>query len=219
MAFLKNVDMRNRWEMQKFLLEHFRYNTANSWNYSTSYACNMKIYNLDVSGEVKSRLYEMLNCNEVYERIGCLINTFDVEHDFRWQAAFNGRSGGYLVLYQGGKRSSEYKSFCRFCGQGNYTSTKQTGDVCGRCHKPRRVDYVCPVTEVFTYSCRATDMDEDFEEWSMEELRERVKLIQEFDKLADNIVAEVKYMAECYEVAEEEYYVRKKRKVLKEEVV
>lgn len=92
MAFWKAVDTRSRWKMQKFLAEHFRYDTMSSWNRSTSYACNMKIYNLDVPAEVKDKLYEMLDCHDVYDRIQELIDDFNAEHDFRWQAAFNGRS-------------------------------------------------------------------------------------------------------------------------------
>ena len=57
-------------------------------------------------------------------------------------------------------------------------------------------------------------MDEDFGEWSMDDLRERVKLVQEFDALADNIVLEVRDMAENCSVREEVYYEPKTRKVL-----
>lgn len=214
MAFWKAIDTRSRQKMQKFLEEHFRYDTMSSWNRSTSYACNMKIYNLDVSEEVKDKLYEMLDCQEVYDNINDLIGDFNAEHGFAWQAAFNGRSGGYLVLYQGGSKPSEHKSFCRLCGQRNFTSVKETGNVCGRCRQPGRIDYVKPPLQVFTYPGKGTDMDEDFEDWSMEKLRERVKLVQELDALADKIVLEVRYMAENCSVQEEVYYEQKTRKVL-----
>ncbi len=214
MAFWKSVDTRSRRKMQEFLQEHLRYDTMNSWNRSTSYACNMKIYNLGLPKEVEDRLWEMLDCQEVYYRINDLIDDFNAEHEFRWQAAFNGRSGGYLVLYQGGSKPSEHKSFCRFCGQKNFTSVNETGNVCGRCRRPGKIDYVKPPLQVFTYPGKATDMDEDFEGWSLEELRERVKLVQEFDALADKIVSEVRYMAENCSVREEVYYEQKTRKVL-----
>lgn len=214
MAFWKSVDTRSRWKMQKFLLEHFRYDTMNSWNRSTSYACNMKIYNLGLPKEVEDKLWDMLDCQEVYDRIHDLIDDFNADHEFRWQAAFNGRSGGYLVLYQGGSKPSEHKSFCRFCGQKNFTSVNETGNVCGRCRRPGRIDYVKPPLQVFTYPGKATDMDEDFEGWSLEELRTRVKLVQELDALADKIVLEARYMAENCSVQEEVYYEQKTRKVL-----
>lgn len=214
MAFWKAVDTRSRQKMRKYLLEHFRYDTMNSWNRSTSYACNMKIYNLGLPKEVEDKLLEMLDCQEVYDRINDLIDDFNADHEFRWQAAFNGRSGGYLVLYQGGSKPSEYKSFCQFCGQRNFTSVNETGNVCGRCRQPGRIDYVKPPLQVFTYPGKATDMDEDFEEWSMEELRARVKLVQELDALADEIVFEARYIAENCSVQEEVYYEQKTRKIL-----
>lgn len=215
MAFAKEVDIRSRQEMQKFLVEHFRYDTMRSWNRSTSYACNMKIHNLDILAETKSKLYGMLDCPEVYERIIDLINDFNTEHDFKWQAAFNGRSNGYLVLYQGGSRESGYKSFCQFCGQNNYSSVSETGNMCGKCHRPGRINYVKPRRESFVYYGRSTDMNEDFEDWSTNDLRARVEVVMEFDRLADMIVEEAKYIAENYLVREEEYSELKTRKVLK----
>lgn len=211
--FRKEVDVHCRREMQKFLAEHFRYNTMNCWNSSTSYACNMKIYNLDIQEEVKDKLYEMLECQEVYDCINDLIGNFNAEHEFRWQAAFNGKGRGYLVLYQGGSKPSEYKSFCQFCGQRNFGSVKETGTQCGRCHHSGRVDYETLPLTVFSYPGRSTDMDEDFEDWDTDTLCERVKLVQEFDTLADVIVQEVKYIAENYSIEEEIYYEPKTRKV------
>jgi len=52
---------------------------------------------------------------------------------------------------------------------------------------------------------RGTDEYEDFEDWEMYQLKERVELVQSFDKLADLILAEAIYLAKEY-VAEEEMY-------------
>lgn len=57
-------------------------------------------------------------------------------------------------------------------------------------------------------------MDEDFEEWSLSELRERVKLVQELDRLADNLVSQAIAMANGYDIVAEEYYVPQTRYVL-----
>jgi len=40
--FFKPVDLRSQKAMVEFLSNHFRYNTMNSWNNSTSYANNIK---------------------------------------------------------------------------------------------------------------------------------------------------------------------------------
>jgi len=100
--FLKKVDTRSRKAMIDYLSGHFRYHTANSWNNSTSYAYNMKIYNLGLGSEIQDRLYELMECEDFYRSINDFIGLFEQEHNYKWQAGFNGRQGGYLVLYQGG---------------------------------------------------------------------------------------------------------------------
>jgi len=45
--YYKQVDKRYRETMGKFLRKHFRYNTMNSWNRSTSYANCIKLHNVD----------------------------------------------------------------------------------------------------------------------------------------------------------------------------
>lgn len=217
MAFWKVVNTDNRNEMIKYLSEHFRYDTMNHWNNSTSYAHNMKIHNLDVSQPIKDKLYELLDCQDVYDRIQTLLDQFAEAHDFQWQAAFNGRSAGYLVLYHGDCERSEHKSFCRFCGQKNFTSVKETGNVCGKCQRPGKIDYGTPPLQVIRYPGMSVDMWENFEEdWKTEELRDRVKLVQEFDTLADSIVFLVTHIAENYSIREEIYYEPKTRKVLQQ---
>ncbi len=67
-----------------------------------------------------------------------------------------------------------------------------------------------------TYPGRSTDQYEDFEDWSLEELRERVKLVQSFDQLCDDIVAELIYICENFEVVEQEICVPKTIRVLQE---
>lgn len=57
-------------------------------------------------------------------------------------------------------------------------------------------------------------MDDDYEEWSLSELRDRVKLVQELDSLADDLVSQAIHMANEYDVVEEEYYVPQTRRVL-----
>ena len=57
-------------------------------------------------------------------------------------------------------------------------------------------------------------MDDDYEEWSLSELRDRVKLVQELDSLADDLVSQAIHMAKAFDVAEEAYYVPLTRHVL-----
>ena len=61
---------------------------------------------------------------------------------------------------------------------------------------------------------RGTDEDEDFADWEIEDIRERVRLVQELDLLADSIV---NYALECvhnYTVEDEEIFIPQTHKVL-----
>jgi len=109
-----------REEMIAFLRGHFRYYTMNSWNRSTSYARNVKIHNLGLSREQESRAYDLIYVEDTFLEINERIREFSEENGYRYQACFNGRSSGYMVLTQGGKIPSGYESFCTECGQLNY---------------------------------------------------------------------------------------------------
>ncbi len=212
--FSEPVDLRSRQEMVNFLRNHFRYPTMNSWNQATSYACNLKIHKLGLTSEIVSKLYDLLDTQEFFDFRNELLQDFNRAHSYRWQAGFNGRSGGYLVLYQGELRATEYLSHCTCCGQRNYRSVADTGNICGKCGNPNRVDYSTPPKEAITFPGRGTDMDDDYEEWSLHELRDRVKLVQELDSLADDIVGQALHIAKAYDVVEEEYFVPQTRRVL-----
>ena len=204
--FSKRVDKRSRAEMTAYLSGHFRDNTMNSWNRSTSYACNMKLYKLGLDQETEDKLWDMIQVPEFYEWLNERIEDFNWQHNYLWQAGWNGRSGGYLVLYQGGTKPSGYRSYCTKCGQKNYTSVAETGNWCGVCNEEARVDYIKPPMQIFPFPGRDVDMDEDFEDWSLYELQQRTELVQEFDRLADDIVAEALYIAQNHSVEERTVY-------------
>ena len=126
--------------MIKFLKNHFRYHTMNHWNRSTSYANNLKIYALDLTGEQKDALYDLLGCEEFGDAIGELCEEFDAAHSYAWQVNWNGRSSGYLVLYSGGLSETGYQSFCTACGRSFHVTCPSCGADCspddrhcGRC--------------------------------------------------------------------------------------
>ena len=201
--FYHKVDRRSRKAMTEFLSEHFRYNTMNSWNRSTSYANNVKVGEIGLTHEQDMKLFEIMEREGAYDEINDRIWEFGFDHDWRWQVGFNGRSGGYLVLYKGGWKPDEHKSFCTSCGQKNFKSVTENGCRCGRCGKETRVDYKQPLKNVFTLPGQSVDMDEDFEEWTMDELRDRVELVEEFDRLCDEIIGIAAYMADNFTVEDE----------------
>jgi len=81
-TFIKKVDLRSRKAMIRYLSEHFRYHTMNSWNNSTSYAHNMKVYNCGLDSEVVDNLYELMETQQFYDELNRLIEYFDREHNY-----------------------------------------------------------------------------------------------------------------------------------------
>ena len=213
-TFYRPVNCRSRKDMTEYLREHFRYPTMSSWNDSTSYACNLKIYQLGLDSDTVDKLFELIQTDDFFQERSLLIQDFGSAHDYLWQAGMNGRSGGYLVLYQGERIPSGYKSYCTNCGQKSYRSVQETGNVCGVCRKPASVDFPGTHMQVTTFPGGGTDCDADFEDWSMYDLRNRVRLVQEFDRLADDMVQEAVFYAQNYAVQDEEYQVTQTRKAL-----
>lgn len=216
-TFARDVDLSSAQAMAEFLHGHFRYHTSNSWNRSTSYACDMKATHLGLPSGILDKVFDMMDAENFNDLYSGLMQDFDAGHDYLWQCGFNGRSGGYLVLYQGKTEPSDYKSFCRNCGQRNFRSVAETGTKCGRCGADARVDFAEPPMKISAFPGRGTDMDmdvEDYMEWSEDELRSRTELVQELDALADAIVEAVLEAAVNATIQDETVYVPKTTKVI-----
>ena len=96
MFYKKGLDISNTKEMFEFLKGHFTYDTMNSWNGLRSIANNVKIYNLGLDGDCWNALRYLEDDN--YFNINMMIEDWEAEHE-GYVVGFNGRSGGYLVLY------------------------------------------------------------------------------------------------------------------------
>lgn len=84
--------------------KRIRYWTMNSWNESKSLAYNMKVYNI-FPKKYQNDIYVLMdNEPRIFSGVNSLIDAFEYKYNYRWQAGFNGRSDGYLVLYSGGIR-------------------------------------------------------------------------------------------------------------------
>lgn len=206
--------MKTREEQVAFLAGHFRYSTMNSWNGQSSYAANVKLRNLRIPKALKDRAYEALEVEETYDGVNQVLREFAEAHDWRYQIGFNGRSGGYLVLYQGGRRLSEYKSYCTRCGQRNFTTTEATGKKCGACGRATRVNRV--FYETFTTGAGLGSRDpHDYADLSDADLLKEVRLVREFDKAVEQARRAFIETVRGSRVVEESYTVQKTRKVLR----
>lgn len=100
--FAKEVDTTDRKAMADFLTNHFRYDTTSPWNASTSYANNIKVYNLGIEDkDILDKAWDIvcsdIDCYEMQNSFQQIISEF--REDKGYDIGFNGRSGGYLVMY------------------------------------------------------------------------------------------------------------------------
>lgn len=101
MFYKTGVDISNSKSMWEFLHNHFTYSTCNSWNGGKSIAHNVKLYNLKLEGDwtVAARfLLDEQDLGDLQFLIQEKIDYFVAEHSM-FRVHFNGRQGGYLVLY------------------------------------------------------------------------------------------------------------------------
>ncbi|PPD43777.1 MAG: cysteine protease [Methylobacter sp.] len=123
--FQKKIDRRSRTAMVAFLTGHFRYDTMRSWNRTSSYAHSIKLHRLGLTSKQSDNAFEMLD-TDFWDEIREPIDDFTVSQDSRYTIGVNGRSGGYLVLYESRRELTGHLSYCPACGQRNFTKVPPT---------------------------------------------------------------------------------------------
>lgn len=212
----KKIDRRSKEAMVRFLDDHYRYDTMRSWNASTSYAQCIKLHRLGLTHEQIMKAYDVIQ-TDIWDELDVLIQDFVTEMDGAYTIGINGRSGGYLVLLGCEWTSTGYKSYCRTCSRRNYMPCGNTaGDnACGVCRATGdmgRVNYATPPRQL-SVSSAGIDEERDYETWSMEQLRARVKVVDAFDSACDDIRLAFLAMLD-FDVVEETIMVPQKRFVL-----
>ena len=102
MFYVKGVDIASTKSMWEFLHNHFTYYTMNSWNRQKSIANNVKLYNLDLEGDwtvAMKYLFDESDAGLLQMYIDDEIREFERKYPY-YEVASNGRSGGYLVIYE-----------------------------------------------------------------------------------------------------------------------
>ena len=153
MFYITGIDISSDKQMFNFLKDHFQYYTMNSWNRLKSIAHNVKIYNLKLSGDHWTALTFLQD--DDYFVVNMMIEDWEAEHP-GYKVGFNGRSGGYLVLYS---------------------------DSSNCCVLPEDVDE-CESYEEYKRYCREYYGSVRANRW---DLVRTVKLVQDFDRLCDEI--------------------------------
>lgn len=151
MFYVTGIDISSDKQMFNFLKDHFQYYTMNSWNRLKSIAHNVKIYNLKLSGDHWTALTFLQD--DDYFVVNMMIEDWEAEHR-GYKVGFNGRSGGYLVLY----------------------------NAAGGSAIPDTLDYD-------SYEDYKADMRDYYGsvKANRNELRDFVKVVQDFDRLCDEI--------------------------------
>jgi len=208
----------SREEMIAFLRNHFRYFTMSSWNRSNSYARNVKIYRLGLTHDQESKAYDLLEAQGAFDSINEIINGFNERYGYQYQMGFNGRSNGYIVLYQGGKKPSGYQSHCTECGQLSFkkvlpTETAQS-NICGKCGAPARVNFEETHMQIYTLPGKGMDESDCYDIWSEEQLKSIYELVRDFDMAVDDCIKAFKDMIDNYSVVEKDIPCTRKIKVL-----
>lgn len=214
--FHKAVDRNNRESMVAFLKGHYRYDTMGSWNGNTSYAHSCKLHNLGLSGLELNKAYDVLQ-TEYWHELEYVIADFTEAMGGNYTIGSNGRSSGYLVLYNSRWEETGHKSYCRSCGQRNFTACGVTeGDnKCGKCGAigdKGRLNFMTPPRKLSVVGA-GIDEEAEFEDWSLGQLQARVDVVEAFDIACDDIRDAFIAML-AMDVVEEVVMVPQKRMVL-----
>lgn len=123
---------RTRAEMIEYLEGHERYWTASSINGNHSYSRCIKLRYIDFpSRKVEDTAYQMLDIPEAFDEVGRIMEEWGASNDWKYQAGFNGRSSGYIVMLRGGLRDGHPYTSYQSIGEGrDYTdwSTRELKD-------------------------------------------------------------------------------------------
>ena len=209
--FEQKVGRRSRKAMVDFLVGHFRYSTMNSWNGMTSYGNCVKANRIGLTGEQYNRAFDVLE-TDYWPEIRWPIDEFTSDMRSEWTIGSNGRSGGYLVLYRSSLQETGHKSFCPTCGQRNFQAVSDANPNCGVC-RSLRVDYQHQ-PKTLSVSMAGVDQGEDFADWSMAALRDRVDLVCRFDRACDEVRAAFINLCDHAQVVEQTVMVPRTSKVL-----
>lgn len=177
---------------QKFdyIKNHFVYNVMNSWNNWESLANNVKIHNLGLTSEQENKFFEIYGdehaCNQLYCFLNDYIDNFDVEHNTR--TYYNGRQDGYLA--------TRYKD----------TQTPIIDDAFYTCSN--YLDLVDNFQNWYNYTRREARRDANYL------VNTTFEFVQAFDRLCDDIRAELIYILDNVKLKTDNYTIKKEYKYL-----
>lgn len=205
MFFIRMFSGRTKESMAEFLVKHSRYYTMNSWNGTSSYSNVCKLHSLGLRGGQLQKAYEVIQLEDLHDLISMPIQLFTAETNGAYTVGFNGRSGGHMVLYAGEYFDTGHKSRCTKCGQLNFQSVSDDRPAqCGVC-SGARVNLSKPMRQhrVLNHGIDSEMSREDFMDLSLVELKNKVDLVQTFDRVCDQVRDDFIQVLDDYMVVEE----------------
>lgn len=162
MFYKKGVNKQSAKSMFNFINDHYTYYTLHSWNGLESIANKVKLYNLDLIDEDKAfeLMFDESDESGLQWALHTIIEDWEYEHP-NYVIGFNGRSDGYLVLYNKNNCKSILPEYLR--GFKTYEDWKE---------------YIIGYYSDTIRGC-------------IPMLREYTELIQDFDILCDNMVSTI----------------------------
>lgn len=192
MFYKTGIDLCNDKQMFNFLKGHFSYDTMNSWNCLKSIANNVKVYNLNLEGSCWVAL-SALQADD-YFCVNSMIEDWEYEHP-NYKVGFNGRSGGYLVLYN---KDNNCNVLPDYIVDGDYEDYKQyIKDYYGTLKDNRsNLRYLTELVRDFDKLC--DDIRSYVNELSKLDLRKEAldTIVEEFNELyhEDLVVLNIEYV-------------------------
>ncbi len=204
--------MKTKKPMIEFLVSHFRYDTMSSWNQSTSWAANVKIHRV-IPSNLQDKAYELIETDEFYDRINDILHEYSFNNNHSLQAGFNGRSSGYIVMYEGFVETKTIFTFERTQGGRDYADGYGWMDIE---EAKKRGLYQKQIKTVRTYPGRSIDNYDfdDYKDMTAGEVKAIYDKVREFDKMVQQVINETIYLCKNSEVEEIEYFERKTKKVI-----
>lgn len=189
--FDKTQKVKTAKQKFNYLKEHFKYYTMSSWNGLASIANNVKVHNLPLTKEQRKRFFELVCDEELNEQLYDIINSMLYHFktlNKRYKVYFNGRSGGYLVLYNDNNNQSVLSEYIEDASSYEEAINEYKSDYNTTTKEARaNIDYL---------------------------INNNFDIVQAFDKFCDDVLSELINILNNATVEEEEEQITVKHKIL-----
>ena len=162
------------------LVQHENYDTMSSWNNSKSYSRNVKVNRLNIPRNLIDVAYEICQTDYVHDDLRFIIEEFEERMNGNYTIGFNGRSGGYVVLYERCRESIQ-KPYITRCDKCYKPTWYEDGHKCMVCKDGTLRKYDAPKFKLVTRTTGLVKDEDDLKAMDDEELLDWVDLIMEFN--------------------------------------